>query len=233
MTTLRRKSGIVTGLLAIFIASAAGAQTSGTFPDMPVDARKLEVLEKADEVYERADYKRAFFIYRNELAATGDKYGQYMVGFMYLTGKGVAEDRITASAWYRLAAERGTREFVGARDEVMLALDGAERSESDERFVELRKRYGDLVLLTRAIRDDVELLQSSYGLPAGAESSVAVMELTDTSGSKTESARRIERRISARLDYIGKYIDLDDVDVETLDIDELERQVAEQVSQLP
>ncbi len=78
---------------ACLFASLAAAQSTSSFPDMPVDAKTLRVFSQAEEVYERTDYDRAFFIYRNELAPIGDKYGQYMVGFMYLTGKGVEEDR--------------------------------------------------------------------------------------------------------------------------------------------
>ena len=163
MTTHRHKSGLFTGVLAFLFATSAWSQSATSYPDMPIDARTMRVLEQAEEVYERADYKRAFFIYRKELAPMGDKYGQYMVGFMYRAGQGVEEDQVAASAWYRLAAERGTPEFVGARDEVMQSLDEGQRSESDSQFVELRKRYGDLILLTRAIREDHQLLQSKSG----------------------------------------------------------------------
>lgn len=197
---------------------------------MPVDARTVRVQNQAEEVYNRADYERAFFIYLHELAPIGDKYGQYMVGFMYLTGKGVEEDRVAASAWYRLAAERGTREFVQERDQVMRSLDAAERAESDRLFIELRKEYGDLVLLARAIRADQRELRNLTGSRLSAGSSpLVVVDMTDrgaaTSGSEYYS--RIERRLQARLDYIARQDELGiaDHDVHSFDMAEIEQKI--------
>ncbi len=137
--------------LAVFLTSlvclypwAVSAQETSTFPGVPINAKTLRVQEQAEKVYERTQYERAFFIYRNELAPIGDKYGQYMVGYMCLAGKGVPEDRVAASAWYRLAAERGTNEFVRARDGLVKALDAEQKARSDRLFIELRKEYGDL-----------------------------------------------------------------------------------------
>ena len=154
---------------ALLVASMSCAQTS-SFPEMPVDAATVRVQNLAEEAYDQTDYRRAFFIYRNELVPIGDKYGQYMVGFMYLTGKGVEEDRIAASAWYRLAAERGTREFILARDQVMATLQDAQRNASDRLFVELRQQYGDLALLTRAVRKDYDELRGRTGSRLGSDS---------------------------------------------------------------
>jgi hypothetical protein len=236
-----QKPSAILAISACLFAPLAAAQTASSFPEMPVDSKTLRVQNQAEEVYERTDYKRAFFIYRNELVPIGDKYGQYMVGFMYLTGKGVEEDRIAASAWYRLAAERGTRQFVGVRDQVMAKLDATELAESDRQFIELRKQYGDLALLTRAIREDYEELRTRTGSKVGADSSpVAVLDMNTTgvARSGSEYYGRIERRMKARLDYIAKraeigIIDLDVDDVENVDIDALERQVSVHLGQLP
>ena len=84
------KAGLA--IATCLFASLAVAQSTNSFPQMPVDAKTVRVQKQAEEVYERTDYERAFFIYSRELAPIGDKYGQYMVGFMYLTGKGVEED---------------------------------------------------------------------------------------------------------------------------------------------
>ena len=204
---------------------------------MPVDVRTLRVQNQAEEVYVRTDYKRAFFIYRNELAPIGDKYGQYMVGFMYLTGKGMEEDRLAASAWYRLAAERGTKEFVRARDQLMGTLDEAQRAESDELFVNLRQEYGDLVLLAQAIRKDYEELRARTGSRLSADSSsVTILELNSTSPrvSGTEYYGRIERRMKARLAYVAKHTDIEiiDLNADNVDVDAIEREVAAFLSDL-
>ncbi len=238
MISYLKKPGAILGLFMLLLASSAWAQSSGTMPELPVDSRTLRVIEQAEEVYERTDYKRAFFIYRNELAPIGDKYGQYMVGYMYHHGKGVEEDRVAASAWYRLAAERGTKEFIGARDQIMRSLDDAELAESDRRYLELRQQYGDLVLLARAIRQDYDELRRRTGSRVGAGGSpMTVVELNSSSniGSGSDYYERLERRIQARLEYIAKHtkIEIIDIDVDTMNLALIEQQIAAHVSQLP
>jgi hypothetical protein len=222
---------------ACLFASLAAAQSSSSFPELPINSKTMRVQQQADEVYERTDYERAFFIYRNELVPIGDKYGQYMVGFMYRAGKGVTEDPVTASAWYRLAAERGTKEFVRVRDQLMVTLDDVQRAESDRQFIELRKRYGDLVLLAKAIREDYEELRSRTGSRLSADSSpLAVIEMNSTSVARSSSDYygRIERRMKARLKYIVEHVEIGiiDLDRENIDIDSIERQVAAHLSQI-
>ena len=204
---------------------------------MPVDAKTLRTQNQAEEVYERTDYGRAFFIYRNELAPIGDKYGQYMVGFMYLTGKGVEEDRVAASAWYRLAAERGAKEFVRVSDQLMRSLNEAQLAESDLLFVELRKEFGDLALLVEAIRQDYDKLRERTGSRlGGGGSSVTTIQL-GSGASDADYYGRIERRIKARLEYIARYAevgiaDLEVDDVDSVDIDEIERLVTAYLNRL-
>ena len=215
----------------------AGAQSTNSFPEMPVDIRTARVQAQAEEVFLRTDYERAFFIYRNELVPIGDKYGQYMVGFMYLTGKGVDEDIVAASAWYRLAAERGVSQFEHVRDQIMAKLDDAGRARSDALFVELRQKYGDLALLTKAIREDYDTLRGRTGSRVRAGSSpVTILEARGGGAirSGSEYYGQIERRIQARLEYIQKHTDIDiiDMNVDSVDIDSLERQVIAHLGQV-
>lgn len=229
------KAGLA--VTACLFASLAAAQTTNSFPQMPVDAKTIRVQKQAEEVYDRTDYDRAFFIYKHELAPIGDKYGQYMVGFMYLTGKGVEENRVAASAWYRLAAERGTKEFVRASDQLLRSLDDEQRAESDRQFIELRREFGDLVLIAKAVRDDYQLLRERTGSRvSGGSSPVTVVEMgrggTTTSGS--EYYGRIERRLQARLDFIGRHTDIDivDLDLDTLDIEAIELEIERYLGRL-
>jgi len=229
-------SRAILAVTACLFASLAAAQSTSSFPDMPVNSKTLRVQSQAEEVYERTDYERAFFIYRNELVPIGDKYGQYMVGFMYLTGKGIAEDRVTASAWYRLAAERHTKEFVRASDQIMATLSDVQRAESDRQYIELRMQYGDLVLLAKAIRKDYEELRSRTGSRLSADSSpmsVIDMNSSGVARSGSEYYGRIERRMKAKLEYLVKHAEIGiiDLDSENLDIDSIERQVAAHLSQ--
>ena len=109
-------------------------------------------------MFERGDYKRAHFIYRNELSPIGDKYAQYMVGFMTLTGLGVREDPVLASAWYRVAAERKTAPFIAVRDDLNRRLDAIEMERSDVLYLRLRREFSDIVVRMREVREDFELL---------------------------------------------------------------------------
>ena len=68
-----------------------------------------------------AGYDEAWIAYSNQdyetalkelmpLAEQGDPRSQYVVGWMYRNGEGVAQDYKTAVKWYRLAAEQGHAE---------------------------------------------------------------------------------------------------------------------------
>jgi hypothetical protein len=216
---------------ACLFASLAVAQSTSSFPNMPVDSKTLRVQQQAEEVYKRTDYKRAFFIYRNELVPIGDKYGQYMVGFMYLTGKGVEEDRVKASAWYRVAAERGTKEYVHVATQVLASLDAEQLAESDRLYVELRKEYSDLVLLTKAIRKDMALLRDRTGSRlSNTTSPMVIVELGRSVETRSgdDYYGQIERRIAARLEYIASHVDIDIIDRNPArpDMETIERQLA-------
>ncbi len=128
------------------------------FPGNKPNKRIIKSQEKVDALFEKGDYERAAFIYREELAPLGDKYAQYMIGYMYLTGKGVPIDRAMASAWYRLAAERGDDHFVKARDEIWGALNEQRRAQSDLNYTDLRKDYGDAMLVADFVERDIEIL---------------------------------------------------------------------------
>jgi hypothetical protein len=216
---------------ACLFASLAVAQSTSSFPVMSVDPKTLRVQSQAEEVYERTDYKRAFFIYRNELVPIGDKYGQYMVGFMYLTGKGVEEDRVKASAWYRLAAERGTKEYVGVATQVLATLDAEQLAESDRLFVELRKEFSDLVLVRNAIRQDMELLRGQTGSRLSKTTSpMTIIDMSDSGQTRSgaDYYGQIERRIEARLEYIASRLDIEIIDLDSakLDLETIDQHLA-------
>jgi len=193
-------------VLAAGLMLAAGPLRA-ELPTEQIDNRTLRIQAKVESLYERGDYARARFIYENELAPIGDKYAQYAIGYMYLMGEGVPEDAVVASAWYRLAAERGAPEFVSVRDELMESLDDEELARSDRHYVDLRGKYSDLVIMTRLIEQDVqELHGESTGSRLPRESG-AVSILDPRSGvmmSLDEYRRRIEAHIRTRLDFIAE-----------------------------
>ena len=212
------------------------AQSSG-FPGGAADSRTLSVQAKAEELFDRGDYRRAHFIYRNELAPIGDKYAQYMLGFMSQTGLGVDEDPIVASAWYRLAAEREAPEFVAVRDELMAKFDYIDVERSDAAYIGLRKNYSDIVLRMRLVKEDYDLLDE---VETGSRTGRSVSPVTiirpggGTSLSSDAYERNIERRMERQLAIITRELGVDPVDAELTEgeLRRLEALVAEYVNQV-
>ncbi len=203
--------------------SVALGQTSAGFPGISLESRTIRNQAKVEELFERHEYVRAHFIYRNELALIGDKYAQYMVGFMYLTGKGVQEDAVMASAWYRLAAERQAPEFVVARNRLMTAFDAVDAGRSDEAYLGLRLQYSDLVLLLGLVRKDLAKLNETMTGSCLSVRSRPVAIINPRLGhvvSGDHYFRQIRKRLQLRLDFITDRLDVDKVDTD-LDADEL------------
>ena len=140
---------------ALFALLFNMAQAQDNAGGVVSNSQTLTVQRKVDELFERGEFDRAYFIYRNELAPIGDKYAQYMVGYMQLMGLGVKEDVVLASAWYRLAAERNYPEFVAVRDQLLESLEDEDLGRSDQAYVGLRQQYSDVVLMMALLRKDM------------------------------------------------------------------------------
>jgi hypothetical protein len=203
------------------------------------DSNTLTVQRKAEELFEREDYKRAHFIYLNELVPIGDKYAQYMVGFMTLTGLGVREDPVLASAWYRLAAERKTAEFVAVRDDLIRRLDTIDMERSDELYLRLRRDYSDIAVRMREVREDFEMLRGSGG-PTGSRtgissSPVIIVKPGDGSGVSMDAYyRRVRLRMQGHLEFICKTLEIEHVgaDITAAEMAELETLVTAYVARI-
>lgn len=202
------------------------------------DSRTLKVQRKVDQLFERGEYDRAYFIYRNELVPLGDKYAQYMVGFMHLTGMGVHEDPVTASAWYRLAAERDTPQFVAVRDMLLEDMSVEQRRQSDQMFLEIRRSYSDLIILLNSIKRNARDVRPTTGSRLRNPSSpMTVIEAK--SPNQTQSSAVFYGRIESELEgnlvmlaQIGGFADLE-TDPSRVDIDEVERLVNESLASIP
>jgi hypothetical protein len=206
-------------LFLIFLISGLAVAAN---PDqmVPKNSETLRLHEKAEKLYRDGHWGRAHFIYVNELAAIGDKYAQYMAGYMSLAGKGTARDAIRASAWYRLAAERGSPEFAAVRDQLLAAMTESDREASDAAYLELRQQYSDLVLVLRYLREEREALGSRQGnyLPTGDLVSVTIVDpATGTKVTRSEYTRRMNERMQSRLDFITSMLGIDDVDPDMSD----------------
>lgn len=189
------------------------------------DSATLRLQAKADNLYRKGHWERAHFIYVNELAARGDKYSQYMAGYMCLHGKGVERDKIRASAWFRLAAERDGQEFVAVRDQILESMSEEEKQASDAIFVDLRRRYSDLVLLLDDIVEDREARNAkpTGSRLTGSASSITVVDpKTGDAMPRSEYLRRLDTRVQAQLDFLA-----DKVGGERLDADMTEDEFAE------
>jgi len=221
-------------ILWSFAVSVAVAEKPESFPGNLVDSRTYRIQEKVDQLFEQREYERALFIYKNELAPLGDKYAQYMVGYMYLTGTGVAEDPVIASAWYRLAAERSNSLFVAVRDQLVGDLSEFDKGRSDELYLQLRQQYSDVVILLGLIREDIDAIASRTGsrIP-GRGGPVTILDPRAGIGVSGEDYfGRIQKRHQARVDYLVRELDPSglNLNVNNLDIDALEDLVQRHVA---
>jgi hypothetical protein len=184
---------------------------------------------KADELYHNGHWERAYFIYVNDLSAIGDKYSQYMAGYMCLHGKGVERDKVKASAWYRLAAERDSREFVKVRDELLESMSEEQRLASDAAFLSLRERYSDLALMLRQLEKERRAAKESPtgSRLSGDSSSVLIVNPYTGTTTRSDLKRRRDARMKTHLDYIADKLDIEPLepDMSDAEFDGLVQQV--------
>jgi TPR repeat protein len=221
-----------------FAAQASIAEEYRQFPGAPTDSRTLKIQERVEGIFLSGDYGRSLLIYEKELAPLGDKYAQYMVGFMHLTGKGVTENSSEALAWYRLAAERGEVPFIKARDTLRASLEPAELERSDARFAELWQRYGDRRLILDLIGRDLEILRGGSAQTngsrvddAGASQSLAAGYAANETGEGYY--RRVRARLAERVQYLSSTKDAAQAGIENAAaIEKLESKVRRELEAL-
>ena len=214
-------------------------QVQGYF-NADLTPQTLKTQAKAEELFQRRQFHRARVIYRNDLAPIGDKYAQYMLGFMNLSGFGVEPDAALASAWFRLAAERGKPpEFVKIRDEQLAKLDDSERIRSDELLLELGREFSDIAISLREAREAFEdIEQVTTGSRVGGIPSTAMIIVEPRSGgSESGDAHvyRAQRRMQNHLDYLTSCLGIDPIRAEavtTATLADLEEQVQDYVARL-
>ena len=199
------------------VAAQSGNGISAGVPDPGV----LSLHEKVDDLFKRGEVDRAYFIYRNELVPLGDKYAQYMVGYMHHSGLAVSQDLVAASAWYRLAAERGTKEFAVLRDQLLNELTVEQRDRSNALYRELRRQYCDLaVLLTSIKRLSQEFARARK------------TNLRDLTGSSYDDKVRRDMRSQLKLlARLGNFEGLE-TSPSKVDIEEIERLVSARIDEL-
>ncbi|MFQ5548007.1 MAG: tetratricopeptide repeat protein [Woeseia sp.] len=226
---------ISTGLIASLAINMASAQTYPSFPGQVTDRQTLRTQERVEELFDSGAYERAFFIYRNELAPRGDKYAQYMVGYMHLTGTGVREDPVIALAWYRLAAERGEPSVAQARDSLAEALSPAQIAAANVLFADLRSKFSDRALLLKLVRRDMDILRKS--LTGGSSPGAASMIVIDRRYGVDSGAHYYEmvrKRLNRRLSYLKGHVEVVDVegDPHATELVEIESEIKKLISEI-
>ncbi len=231
---MKQTTLILSLLLGVLPLDPAAAQsTDGVSFGVP-DPQVVSLHAKVDELFRRGEVSRAYFIYRNELAPLGDKYAQYMVGYMHLTGHAVNQDKVVASAWYRLAAERGTPEFVQLRDQLLVELSEDDRDQSDRIYRELRREYNDLAVLLASIKRQERALRArSTGRASATQVSTSAFSPTPRGPEGDRYFRRLERNLEQQLRMLARLGDFPDLETnpDKMDLAEIERRVTARIEE--
>ena len=217
--TLKIRLACIAGLLASFICASVQAQSHKSFPGQTADQRTLKTQERVDELYAAGNYNRALFIYEKELAPRGDKYAQYMVGYMHLSAYGVPQDTVRALAWYRLAAERRNEALERARDELADTLTRDEIDASNQIFLGLLQEIGDTRLIMKLIQRDMNTLKSRTGTHIPGSVVSGPVQIIRPSGLLEDPNfyRNIRLRLEARLNYLETRVEISDIVLESDD----------------
>ena len=221
-------------LIALFVAGVASSQIYPSFPGGDTDYATLRTQERVEELYVSGQHERAYFIYRKELAPRGDKYAQYMIGYMHFTGAGVPEDQAVALAWYRLAAERGEPSIELARNELQKSLMPPQIAAADGLFAELKRELSDRVLIYALVQQDLEILRNSAGRgPSKGSSNMLVIDRRYGYMSGAQYYQLIKNRLDARLTYLKGQVDVIDVAVaETMELAQIESEIKELIAEI-
>ncbi len=235
LTAIKNVLGSACLVVLLLISDSAYSQRSSELSaDLP-DSRTMAAQDKVDALFDAGKFERAFFIYRNELVPVGDKYAQYMVGYMLQAGLGADEDPIAASAWYRLAAERGTPEFVAVRDQLLRNMNDDELARSDAEYIRLRTEYCDLAVLLSSVKRNLREVEAKTGSRIQGDGSAMTVIETRSGGHVRSGSEyygvlytQLEDRLKL-MQEIGEFQDME-TDPEQVNLRELERRVKERIA---
>jgi TPR repeat protein len=217
-TNLNIRTTVLALLLVLSCNVVAAGENYRYFPGAPLDEKTLRAQDRVEELYENGDYARALMICEEDLAPTGDKYAQYMIGFMYQAGQGVPQDPARALAWYRLAAERGEPALVKVRDALFKEMSPAKIAESNRIFVKLWKQMGDSTILLGLIRKDIDTLRNRTGsrIPGAPSGPITVIDLAGRVTSDSYYTA-VEQRLRTRMAYLKTSVEISDIEVASED----------------
>lgn len=221
-------------LIALLAAAVASAQIYPSFPGADTDQKTLRTQERVEELFVSGNFDRAYFIYRNELAPRGDKYAQYMVGYMHLTGAGVPEDPAVALAWYRLAAERGEPSIELARDELQKSLSPTELATANGLFAKMKAELSDQVLIYKLVQQDLDVLRDRVGrINSMSASPVLIIDRRYGYMSGAQYYRMIKKRLAMRLEYLKHHVEIVDFEgSESTELAQIESEIEELTAEI-
>ena len=142
-------------------ATPAAAQQFGGNLSVDLNSKTLVAQSKAEQLFERGDYQRARIIYLNDLAPFGDKYAQYMLGFMSLD---VADKKRSDQVYIGLRGEysdiaismrQASREF----EDLSQVTTGSRLGRTSSAVTVLKPRDGSSVSSDVVIRNIRERMQ--------------------------------------------------------------------------
>lgn len=215
-------------LIALTILIALGAMTANAqefdsqldFPGEIMSDRQLALTRKAEAAFESGDYEDALWYYSKELAPIGDKYAQYMVGYMTERGLGTAADTQKAAGWYMLAAERGHDPLIEHSQTFLADLSPSQREGAREAAESLRNEYGDRSLIERLIRRDIDRLRETTGSRIRGKDNCTTRSLrvylpgNNGAGRSMDGSRyckMLNDRIDSRIAYLAGYVTYGDL----------------------
>ena len=224
------------GIAAALAHVSAFSEGYTHVPGASADQKTLEAQAQVEQLYEAGEYKRALIIYEQDLAPIGDKYAQYMVGFMHHWGQSVAKDLPTALAWYRLAAERNSSAIVEERDRLFESMSDEGIDLSNEIFVKLWRKLGDNRLILDLIREDMAILKAKTGsrIPGANSGPVTIVYARGAEMDSAAFYSQVEKRMKRRMEYLNTNVEIVDIplDDERAVKQSLEQEIREEMAAL-
>jgi len=192
----------ITMLTLLALVQVPNAVLGKDFPGPPLTRELKATMTAADDAFQAERYREAHRIYENDLVPMGDKYSQYLIGWMNVQGLGVHKDLVLGVAWLELAAERNHAKLSEVRDEVAVWLSTEEKQKVPAQLEELRVQYGDCAVVKRLLAQDRELEPTVGTRLSGSSQPVTVIH-GDLPGVK--NVNNIRQRIRKREQYLREH----------------------------
>ena len=123
------------------LLTALAAATSIHAEELITQKELDDTLLAAQEAALADDFPRAFELY-SRAAQWGHKGSQYVLGELYLRGKGVARDPVVGAAWLEVASEAPDQEYKRALRKAEKSLTESERAAADKLAEKISAAYG-------------------------------------------------------------------------------------------